>query len=460
MERHMKHPQLILFSSGNLYNLTKNNPHLHPHILRKVVNICIETMKHYSTEYQIIKNILLTMCSDRILQDITFDRYTCIRLVMDTLLTFTDLSVNRLALGICAILAAKIPTVENALMGSQSVYLKRLLDLVQESYCVNTANNEIILKLSLSALWNFTDEAPKTCETFIKHNGIKLYVDTLILFQDKSNVETKILGLLNNIAEVLHLRPHLIQPKLLHQLRKLIYSDQIDVSYFAIGILAQLASDHHLDWTDVEDFDMDQMLQQMLNQIQSWPNPSFEMVSYRSFEPFMSLLVNDRHESISLWALWAIHHVCTKNPNKYCRMLYDEKCITKIIAILTERLQRQYRIDCQQQQRQLSRRLINLVTVADDEFQILCKARTDWNCYDRQQWNLVIEKSTNDNQLPQLLECQAPLSGKKPSSPITAIIVDGCDCLLKCSLDNDPLIRLSSIILKSFHCFSPIPLNL
>lgn len=46
--------------------------------------------------------------------------------------------------------------------------------------------------------------------------------------------------------------------------RKLIYSDQIDVSYFAIGILAQLASDNHLDWTYVDDFDMDQMLQQMV----------------------------------------------------------------------------------------------------------------------------------------------------------------------------------------------------
>lgn len=55
------------------------------------------------------------------------------------------------------------------------------------------------------------------------------------------------------------------------------------------------------------------LLKKQLNQIQSWPNPSFEMVAYRSFEPFISLLDNDRHESISLWALWAIHHVCTKN---------------------------------------------------------------------------------------------------------------------------------------------------
>lgn len=152
------------------------------------------------------------------------------------------------------------------------------------------------------------------------------------------------------------------------------------------------------------------------------------------------------------------------SANKYCRMLYDEKCITKIINILFERLHQQYRIDCQQQQRQLSHRLINLVTVVDDEFQILCKARTNWNCYDRHQWNIVIEKSSSSNnesnQLSQLMECQTTVSSEErpPSTPTTTI--DGCDCLLKYLLDNDPSIRLPSIILKSFHCFSPIPLNL
>ena len=73
-------------------------------------------------------------------------------------------------------------------------------------------------------------------------------------------------------------------------------------------------------------------------------------------------------------------------------MLFDEKCITKIIRILIERLQREYRIECQQQQSKLSRRLINLVTITDDEFQILCKAQTDWNCHERNQWNIIIEK--------------------------------------------------------------------
>lgn len=180
MEAHLENQVIVLFSTGILYKSTKNYSCLNSFVLKRVVDVCIEALKQYSTEYHITKNIMMIMCSERILLDITFNRCACIRLAMDSLFTFRDLSINRLALGICVVLAGTIPNVENVLMASQSVYLKRLLDLVQES-SVNTASNEIILQLSLSALWNFTDEAPKTCETFIKHSGIDLYIKILMV---------------------------------------------------------------------------------------------------------------------------------------------------------------------------------------------------------------------------------------------------------------------------------------
>ena len=34
----------------------------------------------------------------------------------------------------------------------------------------------------------------------------------------------------------------------------------------------------------------------------------------RSFKPFFPLLVPKQEEAVQLWAVWAIHHVCTKNP--------------------------------------------------------------------------------------------------------------------------------------------------
>ncbi|KPM07249.1 hypothetical protein QR98_0057380 [Sarcoptes scabiei] len=132
------------------------------------------------------------------------------------------------------------------------------------------------------------------------------------MFEGNSYIETKILGLLNNIAEVSNLRAHLTNAKLLNKLKKLAFSDQTSVSYFAIGIFAQLASDETIDWDSVDDFEFD-FAHTMCNQIRSWPNTSSEMVSYRSFEPLGLLLFNSRYKFISMWSLWAIHHVCKKN---------------------------------------------------------------------------------------------------------------------------------------------------
>ncbi len=50
--------------------------------------------------------------------------------------------------------------------------------------------------------------------------------------------------------------------------------------------------------------------------ILGWQTPNFEMVAYRSFVPFIALLTCRPHPAVQLWALWAIHHVCTKSGCK------------------------------------------------------------------------------------------------------------------------------------------------
>ena len=37
------------------------------------------------------------------------------------------------------------------------------------------------------------------------------------------------------------------------------------------------------------------------------------MVAYRSFTPFFPLMAENQEYSVQLWAVWAIHHVCSKN---------------------------------------------------------------------------------------------------------------------------------------------------
>lgn len=54
---------------------------------------------------------------------------------------------------------------------------------------------------------------------FIDEGGLLIYMSILNTFIDDSTVETKVLGLVNNIAEVPHLRPMLFNNDIIPTLR-------------------------------------------------------------------------------------------------------------------------------------------------------------------------------------------------------------------------------------------------
>ena len=56
----------------------------------------------------------------------------------------------------------------------------------------------------------------------------------------------------------------------------------------------------------------------------------------RSFKPFFPLLQPRQEEAVQLWAVWAIHHVCTKNPARYCGMLAAQGGHTVLLALVRE----------------------------------------------------------------------------------------------------------------------------
>lgn len=119
---------------------------------------------------------------------------------MNCLSTFDDASMNRMSVAICSILAAKISTVETSMLGAQPQYMLKLLSMVRSK--VESKSVDITMKFTLSALWNLTDESAITCKVFLDEGGMELFLEVLDSFQGESSVETKVLGLLNNIAEV------------------------------------------------------------------------------------------------------------------------------------------------------------------------------------------------------------------------------------------------------------------
>ncbi|XP_054290704.1 protein zyg-11 homolog B-like [Macrosteles quadrilineatus] len=319
------HPQSFgvqMAATACLYNLTKGDlaARIHPAVLAKVVELSLVAMENFPNHYQLQKNTLLTLCSDRILQDVPIEKYRCARLVLDSLCAFEDPSMNRMSVAICSILAAKISTCETSRLGSRQPYMRKLLSLVRGK--METKTVDITMKFTLSALWNLTDESPTTCIMFLNEGGLDLFLGVLVAFPGEATVETKVLGLINNIAEVPELRTYLLKAAFIDLLRNLLHSSQIDVSYFAAGIMAHLASQGKKAWQDSgAELSWQDALCDLGAAVAAWQPPEGEMVAYRSFHPFLSLLQCYDAPQVQLWAVWAIHHVCTKNASRYCPML-------------------------------------------------------------------------------------------------------------------------------------------
>lgn len=108
MHRHKFGIQMA--ATACLYNLTRGelSKRLHPSLLSKGVTLTLYAMQNFPGEFQLQKNALLTLCSDRILQEVTFDRFRCAKLVLDALCHFEDVNMDRMAVAICSILAAKV----------------------------------------------------------------------------------------------------------------------------------------------------------------------------------------------------------------------------------------------------------------------------------------------------------------------------------------------------------------
>ncbi|XP_050704069.1 protein zyg-11 homolog isoform X2 [Eriocheir sinensis] len=323
MNTHSSQSAIQLAGTACLYNLTKAHvgEQIHPHLLRDMVHTTLTAMNNFPEHAQLQKNGLLTLCCDRILHEVSFDKYWCARLVLDCLLTFNDPSTDRMAVAICSIIAAKISTAQTTLLGAKNEYMQKLLTLVKRRMEEKTV--DMTLKFTLSALWNLTDESPATCEVFLKENGLELFLQLLKVFAKDAAVETKVLGLLNNIAEVSPLRGALINKSFLTQLELLLWSPNVDVSYFAAGIVAHLVCAGKDSWKDPTT-GRESLLEELGKVVISWEQPKEEMVAYRSFQPFIPLLTALNMYQVQLWAVWALHHVTTKNSKRYCHMLVRE----------------------------------------------------------------------------------------------------------------------------------------
>ncbi|XP_056388196.1 protein zyg-11 homolog B isoform X3 [Hyla sarda] len=332
MRNHPTNLPVQLAASACVFNLTKQDlaAGMPVKLLADVTHLLLEAMKNFPNHQQLQKNCLLSLCSDRILQDVPFNRFDAAKLVMQWLCNHEDQNMQRMAVAIISILAAKLSTEQTAQLGAELFIVRQLLQIVRQKTSQSLVDTT--LKFTLSALWNLTDESPTTCRHFIENQGLELFMKVLETFPSESSIQQKVLGLLNNIAEVKELHSELMWKDFIDQISKLLHSVEVEVSYFAAGIIAHLVSRGEETWTLTSDL-RDALLKELHSAILSWPTPECEMVAYRSFNPFFPLLACFSTPGVQLWAVWAMQHVCSKNPVRYCSMLIEEGGLEKLYRI-------------------------------------------------------------------------------------------------------------------------------
>ncbi|XP_070701180.1 protein zyg-11 homolog [Pempheris klunzingeri] len=333
MQSHPTSLHVHLVATACVFNLTTQDlaEAMPVGLLSSTVTQLLYTMKTFPNHQQVQKNCLLALCSDYILQDVPFDKYLATTLVINWLSSHEDPTLQRMAVAVISILVAKLSTEESAQLGKDVFIMKHLLAIVQQKAMAGVVDST--LKFALSALWNLTDEMPTAARNFIECQGLELYEEVLESYYTEPSVQQKVLGLLNNIAEVEELQAHLMEEDLLEYVLSLLKDSHVEVGvrYFAGGILAHLASRPGA-WT-LDDELRSAILEQLHASIITWTQLEREMVSYRSFFPFCPLLQTCQPSGVQLWAVWAIHLVCSQNTSHYSSML-EEEGVTELLKAL------------------------------------------------------------------------------------------------------------------------------
>ncbi|XP_023283087.1 protein zyg-11 homolog isoform X1 [Seriola lalandi dorsalis] len=333
MQSHPTSLHVHLVATACAFNLTTQDlaESMPVSLITSAVTQLLYAMKTFPGHQQVQKNCLLALCSDYILQDVPFDKYLAATLVINWLSSHEDLTLQRMAVAVISILVAKLSTEQMAQLSKDVFIMKQLLAIVQQKAMVGVVDST--LKFALSALWNLTDEMPAAARNFIECHGLELYEEVLESYYTEPSIQQKVLGLLNNIAEVEELQADLLEEDLLEHVLSLLQDSQVEVGvrYFAGGILAHLTSRPEA-WTLEEEL-RTTILKQMHTSIMTWTQLEREMVSYRSFRPFCPLLQTRQPSGVQLWAVWAIHLVCSQNTSHYSGML-EREGMTELLKAL------------------------------------------------------------------------------------------------------------------------------
>jgi transcriptional regulator len=173
MQKHSNSIDVIRSSTLCLYSLTRDKlaEKIEKNLIQNVFDATLSAMELYKDDQQLHTNGLSIFANEIILQDITFDKYKCVEIALNSLMNFEDKGIIQRAIGICSGLTTKLTLDEKLNLFSKSVYIETLINIVRIS-AHSPSDNEFVLYYTLSCLWNMTDRSPELCQIFLKKAGL------------------------------------------------------------------------------------------------------------------------------------------------------------------------------------------------------------------------------------------------------------------------------------------------
>uniref|UniRef100_A0A6G3MGR4 Protein zyg-11 homolog (Trinotate prediction) n=1 Tax=Henneguya salminicola TaxID=69463 RepID=A0A6G3MGR4_HENSL len=279
------------------------------------------------------------MCKDSIISKAVtilsfyqdFEYLKCMKLCFGVIHSIYPNNSNpclRMAVAICSILASRIH-IKHTKEIAESRNIQVLINIVQSKSQEQREDN--LLYHSIICLWNMTDECPVACARFIEWGGLQCLSQLHKNFQNVQKIDTKIFGLLNNIAEISTIRHFFLKKNIIRMLLRNAQKGTLPSSFFACGILANIL----ICWVKFPDIiddynpnDIETILCKTVNNFGIMNTK--EIVVYRSFIPFNELLNSEIYAS-QWWAIWSIRHVTKLQKDKYVPLIKNEVNVIQAI---------------------------------------------------------------------------------------------------------------------------------
>jgi hypothetical protein len=154
IKNYLESTEIQIFATEFLSKLTQQElgENTDTEILERLVDIILTSMKSFAKDEEIQTNILSILCNYYIAENVSFDRYKCIQLSLDSLVNLKDEISNKRAIIICSKLALKITNTEKQNLSSNHFFIETLTEKMQ-NYLQTHQNNDLIIEHTIRLIY-------------------------------------------------------------------------------------------------------------------------------------------------------------------------------------------------------------------------------------------------------------------------------------------------------------------